>query len=194
MAQKAGRPPINSFWCNRLRAWITQDSCYWSKGGVSGAPIPESSEFRSLPHNVQEHLKACRLEFFLKGRTLIDVSTRRPTLPTPQTHIHLAHGQATCADAIASALGIVKGGDGWMEALGLKLTGHREFIAQGKSSTKKRDHGHTQQTLNSSGTLEPPPSLPPNMCLIVTRVLRKTIAHRPISGQVRSEIDAILVD
>ena len=155
MAQKAGRPPVNSFWCNRLRAWINEDSCYWSKGGLSGDPIPESSEFNSLSHNDQERLKECRLEFFLKGRTLIDVSVRRPTSPTSHTHIHhIARGQATCADAIASVLGIVKGGDGWMEALGLKLTGHPQVIVQGKSPTKKRERGHTQQPLNSSGTLE----------------------------------------
>jgi len=76
-----------------------------------------------------------------------------------------------------------------MEALGLELAGHSEFIAQGKSSTKKRDRGHTQQTLNSSGTLEHSKHVSYcNTCL--TKNNRSPLS----SGQVRREIDAILVD
>ena len=76
-----------------------------------------------------------------------------------------------------------------MEALGLELAGHRQVIVQGKSSTKKQERGHTQQTLNSSGTLEHSKHVPfCNTCL--TKNNRSPLS----SGQVRSEIDAILVD
>lgn len=156
MSQKAGRPPVGSFWCHRLRAWINQDSCFWTKGGVSGDPIPESYEVRALSSNVQNRLKACRLEFFIKGRTLIDVSVRHASnVITGRANSHcLVHGQATCADAIASVVGAVKGGDSWMRALGLQLTGRPEVIVQGKGSTRGNERGHTQQALTSSDQLE----------------------------------------
>ena len=72
-----------------------------------------------------------------------------------------------------------------MEALGLGS------LASGYRSRQEFDEeterGHTQQTLNSSGTLEHSKHLPfCNTCLTKTIVLN--------SGQVRSEIDAILVD
>ena len=80
------------------------------------------------------------------------MSVWRRTSRTARTHTIFAYGQATCADAIASAVGAVKGGDSWMRALGLELTGRPEAIIQGKGSAGVKERGHTQQALTSSGT------------------------------------------
>ena len=123
------------------------------------------------------------------------MSVRRRTSRTARTHTIFAYGQATCADAIASAVGAVKGGDSWVRALGLELTGRPEAIIQGKGSAGVKERGHTQQALTSSGTCNivvPCASLN----LLVKPYLLLSV-YRPIelgrSRSTRSKIDSVLM-